>query len=96
MKYMTRKDWRSYVLGHSTRGVDAKKTANIIRGWIGSYLKETQMTIGILEEMLTKNSPAAADVAWKEAQGEKEKIAILLGRWKQIKRLCEDALNSRG
>lgn len=93
MKYMTRKDWRSYVLGRSTRGVDATKTEDIIRGWIRTYLAETDVSIGLLEAELRTQSGGSA-VATGEQKEEKDKIALLLGRWKQIQQLCKDALAS--
>jgi hypothetical protein len=97
MKYMTRNDWQNYILGHSTRSVDPKKTANVIRGWIEIYLKESTMTIEILEKMLTKETlaPLGSAEAGSEER-EKNKVALLLGRWNQIKRLCEDALGVIG
>jgi hypothetical protein len=95
MKYMTRKNWRNYILGHSTRGVDSKNTANVIRDWIETYLKESKTTIEILEKMLTKKTPAPGGVAEAGSdEWEKKKVTMLLGRWNQIKRLCEDALGS--
>ena len=53
---MTRRDWRNYVLGHSTKGEDAKKSESIIREWIEAYAKEANATIAALETM--ESNPA--------------------------------------
>jgi hypothetical protein len=45
---MTRKDWRNFVTGVSTRGVDAAKTSAVVRGWIEAYLREAEETIALL------------------------------------------------
>jgi hypothetical protein len=94
MKYMTRWDWRNFVLGLSSRGVDSQKTAKVIRRWIEVYVDESKTTLNILENMLTEvTTPrGAAKPGLKES--EKDKVAILLNRWKQIQWLCMDALGA--
>lgn len=79
MKYMTRKDWRDYVLGHSTNGVDAAMTEKVIREWIHIYTEEADITIATLK-------------ASSGHQIYTEKIEVLLKRWSQIKCLCGQAL----
>lgn len=89
LKYLPAKDWRSYVQGHSTRGVSPKKTSTVVRAWIGRYRKEAEETIGILERRLE------GETSGKENdKGDKEKLDTLLGRWRQIRALCERALES--
>ena len=81
---MTRRDWRNYVLGHSTKGEDAKKSESIIREWIEAYAKEANATIAALETM--ESNPAD--------QTHNGKIEMLLKRWKQISGLCEQAMEA--
>jgi hypothetical protein len=92
---MARHHWRDYILGHSTRGMDSRKTASVIRGWIEMYLKESNVTIEILENMLV-NRASTPQRASKDASDEwdKERITVLLGRWNQIKQLCQDSLHA--
>jgi hypothetical protein len=92
---MARHRWRDYILGYSTRGMDSRKTASVIRGWIEMYLKESNVTIEILENMLAKrvSTPQRASKAASD-EWDKERITMLLGRWNQIKQLCQDALHA--
>lgn len=81
-KYMSRRDWRNYVLGRGGQHSlpDPKKTNAIIRRWIGTYAKEADVTIVILEKMLDDDDKV------------RTKVSMLLRRWKQIKGLCEQAM----
>ncbi|KAL6230874.1 hypothetical protein BDW75DRAFT_221520 [Aspergillus navahoensis] len=81
IKYMSRQEWRDYVAGVSEMGFDASKTASIIRGWIEVYLRECTTAIASLVEV-------------PKSQEEKDKVELILARWKQIHRLCETALKS--
>lgn len=81
---MTRRDWRNYVLGHSTKGEDARKSESIIREWIKTYAKEANATIAALETM--ESNPTD--------QTHSGKIEMLLKRWKQISCLCEQAIEA--
>lgn len=82
IKYMTPKDWQSYVLGYSTKGVDDNKTVTIIREWIRAYSEEAGTTIAKLEDMKLKSG---------ETDG---KVEMLLRRWKQIYELCQQAVEA--
>ncbi|KAL4953216.1 hypothetical protein BDW69DRAFT_8518 [Aspergillus filifer] len=84
MKYMPLQDWQNYVLGYSTRGVDAKKSEDVIRGWIRRYIDETDLTI---EELVNLGLSEIN-------QGDKDKVQMLLRRWRQIKDLCSIALEN--
>lgn len=88
---MAGEDWQNYVMGQSTQGMDPEKTTNIIRGWIEVYLQESNTTIDILEGMLI-DKRAASRAQDGSNEGKRRKITVLLDRWKQIRRLCEDAL----
>lgn len=79
---MTPKDWQSYVLGYSTKGVDDNKTVTIIREWIRAYSEEAGTTIAKLEDMKLKSG---------ETDG---KVEMLLRRWKQIYELCQQAVEA--
>lgn len=79
---MDRQDWREYVAGASEKGLDARKTADIIGGWVAKYLQECEVTINCLSEGST------------ESEAEKEKLDSILARWKQIQQLCETAVNA--
>ncbi|THC98029.1 hypothetical protein EYZ11_002455 [Aspergillus tanneri] len=84
IKYMALGDWRSYVLGYSTKGVDADKTNEIIQGWIKTYSNEANTTITSLEKIRSS----------KVERKDQEKIDSLLKRWSQIEELCDQAQQS--
>ncbi|KAJ9352244.1 hypothetical protein DTO027B9_5945 [Paecilomyces variotii] len=88
LKYLPAKDWRSYVQGQSTRGVSPKKTSTVVRAWIGRYRKEAEETIGILERRIENEKKGG------ESKEDREKLDVVLGRWRQIRGLCESALES--
>lgn len=81
---MPRRDWRNYVLGHSVKGVDSAKSEAIIQGWIREYIKEADMTIAGLEDLGAR----------PEENEDAGKIDMLLKRWRQIRGLCEQALEA--
>lgn len=81
---MSLEDWQNYVLGYSTRGVDEKKSEDIIREWIRTYIKEADFAIGELGNL-------GSSKIGQEHQGE---VQMLLKRWKQIKGLCNKALQA--
>lgn len=68
----------------STEGVDPQKTAEIISSWINAYLKECETAIESLE----------ANVAASQDERRKARVSIILKRWKQIRLLCESALDA--
>lgn len=78
MKCMSRRNWRNYIQG---RGAPPNpvKANTIIRDWIDVYHKEATATMAKLEELLSKGKDSL----------EQGKIKMLIGRWEQIKRLCE-------
>ncbi|KAI9376252.1 hypothetical protein BJX61DRAFT_415924 [Aspergillus egyptiacus] len=82
IKYMPLEDWQNYALGYSTKGIDEKKSEDIIRGWIRTYQREAEAAV---DELGTLNSREIN----QEHQG---KVQMLLNRWKQIKELCRIAL----
>ncbi|KAL4939048.1 hypothetical protein BDV06DRAFT_42441 [Aspergillus oleicola] len=84
MKYMPFQDWQNYVLGYSTRGVDEKRSENVIRGWIRKYIQEADLTI---EDLVNLESSEIG-------RGHKGKVQMLLRRWKQVKGLCTIALEN--
>lgn len=85
---MTRRDWRNYTLGRSTRGVKASKTESIIREWIKTYMNEADTTIKALD--LSKALKSTLDMN-DENRG---KLQMIMKRWRQIRELCEQALMS--
>ena len=84
MKYMTRKDWRNYVLGMPAKSFNASKSSTIIQGWIRAYMKEADKTIAALDLRLAPGQP----------NDHVEKLEMLRGRWRQIKDLCGQALKA--
>ncbi|RLM01738.1 hypothetical protein CFD26_103576 [Aspergillus turcosus] len=84
LKYMTRRDWRNYALGYSTKGCDTQKSNATIQEWIRAYAKEADTTIAALEAL------GSRDIDQK-CNG---KVSTLLRRWKQIKALCDKALEA--
>ncbi|KAL4949197.1 hypothetical protein BDW69DRAFT_198297 [Aspergillus filifer] len=84
IKYMTREQWRDYVNDVSEEGFDGEKTAGVIRGWIEEYLRECDEALNALEG-LSKGTVAGSD---------KEKLELVLARWRQIQQLCEGAINN--
>jgi hypothetical protein len=93
MKYMTRKTWMNYVLGEDLRGMDPKKTGVVIRHWIETYLKECQTTMEFIENGLVQRSCTSTNTL-KLNNCEEAKLHVILDRWKQIKKLCEKALDT--
>ncbi|KAL4906894.1 hypothetical protein BDW74DRAFT_176495 [Aspergillus multicolor] len=83
ISYMRPEDWQNYVLGSSTRGVDAKKSEDVIRGWIHAYMDEADQAIDGL-----KDSRFSVE---EEDQGRHQ---MLLKRWMQIRDLCRIALET--
>ncbi|GES65398.1 ribosomal N-lysine methyltransferase [Aspergillus terreus] len=84
MKYMALDDWRNYALGYSTKGVDAGKTAAVIKEWIATYANEARTATSLLKS------------ATSDAQDPKnqEKLDWLLKRWRQIEDLCKTAIDA--
>jgi len=80
---MNSEDWRNIVDSDSTEGVDPQKTAEIISGWINAYLKDCEASI----ESLERNIAAGQD------ERRNARVTVILNRWKQIKSLCESALD---
>ncbi|EED13908.1 hypothetical protein TSTA_101480 [Talaromyces stipitatus ATCC 10500] len=78
MKCMSRRSWRNYIQGHGIPPNSAKVNA-IIRDWIDIYLKEANVTLEKMEEIFLKEKDAS----------KQSKIKVLIGRWEQIKQLCE-------
>ncbi|KUL83926.1 hypothetical protein ZTR_06830 [Talaromyces verruculosus] len=60
------------------------KVNAIIRDWVDVYLKEATTTMAKLEELLSKEENSLA----------RGKIKMLIGRWEQIKQLC-NGVNSK-
>jgi hypothetical protein len=87
---MSKRDFRIYIEGRSKRAFDAEKSAEIIRGWIEVYLKETETTIKTITAMLGKLSTGDSE-KW-----ERERLGMLLSRWGQIRELCEMAMEAVG
>ncbi|RAK92629.1 SET domain-containing protein, partial [Aspergillus costaricaensis CBS 115574] len=81
LTYMPLRLWQDYVLGYSTDGVDEKMSAAVIRGWIGVYIKEADEAMARLEDLY---------IAQTEDQGV---VRMLLKRWRQIRALCEEAID---
>ncbi|KAE8353124.1 hypothetical protein BDV28DRAFT_148373 [Aspergillus coremiiformis] len=94
LKYMSKRDFRIYIEGRSKRAFDGGKSAQVIRGWIGVYLKESETTMEIISSMLEKLSDARK--LGDREKWEKERLQMLLGRWRQIQELCEEALGVVG
>ncbi|PKY05564.1 ribosomal N-lysine methyltransferase [Aspergillus campestris IBT 28561] len=91
LKYMRKDPWRKHL--RDKTGSNPPTTARIINGWIEAYLKECTTTIGIIETMLDQSklpSPGFTPEFGSE-QWEQERLAMLLSRWRQIERLCENA-----
>jgi hypothetical protein len=80
---MPLQDWQNYALGYSTRGVDAAKSAKVIRKWISTYVEEANANI---DELLEKRGSGNMD------RGDDERLRLLIKRWGQVKDLCLRAL----
>ena len=92
---MNSEDLEKYLFGKSTKAVDPQRTADIIRGWVNIYLKESETAIENLQAMLRKEHPSQTlKDTGNDWSREDKKVSTILRRWNQIKSLCEDALNS--
>lgn len=81
LMYMEEEDWRNHLEG-STKGVDEKRSEDIIRGWLKTYATEAEATMIELQKAM--DSGAVAEIHHGKAEA-------LLRRWKQIKTICESA-----
>ncbi|KAL4889503.1 hypothetical protein BDV59DRAFT_116587 [Aspergillus ambiguus] len=86
LKFMTREAWKAYVEnGSPVSGTE--KSTNLLNRWIGVYVQESNIVISIIQSMLHRIQPEA------DREGEKQKLELLLKRWKQIQQLCQTALD---
>ncbi|KAL3472638.1 hypothetical protein BJX99DRAFT_211139 [Aspergillus californicus] len=88
IKSMPLEDWQNHTLGYSTREMDAKKSEDVIRGWIRTYVGEAAVVLEQLEDLGSSTSKVARD-----HQG-KVQVQLLLTRWRQIQELCLLALEA--
>ncbi|KAJ5726381.1 uncharacterized protein N7483_007738 [Penicillium malachiteum] len=79
LKYMKGEDWRNHVLEGSIDGVDEKKSMEIIKGWLDVYTSEADATTRAIKMALASNPVV---------QAHREKVEVILRRWKQIKQIC--------
>lgn len=69
---------------NSNKGIDIQKTAKAISDWINAYLKECETSIESLE----------TNIAAEQDERRSARVSMILNRWKQIKSLCEGALDA--
>ncbi|KAL5335404.1 hypothetical protein BJX70DRAFT_401611 [Aspergillus crustosus] len=89
IKYMSRKDWKSYVAGTSEKGMDGRKTAEVVGSWAEKYLYECGVMIDAIINLSAKYDGESA-----EFEATKEKLTLLLARWNQIQSLLESILSA--
>ncbi|KAL2829204.1 hypothetical protein BDW59DRAFT_37762 [Aspergillus cavernicola] len=95
IKCMSRKDWPDYAAGRSQRGFDAKLTADMLRDWVQTYLQECTVAIEALMDVSGTISARLTETGAIEPENAtKEKLDLILSRWKQIKSLCEAVLKA--
>lgn len=92
IKYMSRREWPDYAAGKSQRGFDAKLTAAMVRDWAQTYLHECNVTIDFLPGLFKSSSEESGLIGTKDTN--KDKINLVLSRWKQIQKLCESVLGA--
>ena len=68
------------MLGDSTEGLCTEKTAAVIQKWLRVYIKEADVTIAALQ-----SEGYNRDIS---------KVETLLKRWRQIRRLGEQAITA--
>lgn len=83
MKCMSRRNWRNYIQGLGSAAPNYAKVNAIIRAWIEAYLKEANVATNTLEKMLSEEKEDSL----------RSKIKMLLGRWEQIKQLCDGVIS---
>ncbi|KAK2758049.1 hypothetical protein FQN54_004455 [Arachnomyces sp. PD_36] len=94
IKYMSNKNWLSFVRGHSSAPFDCLKTDEVIRLWIGEYKKGAEMIIG----QVVMEYGIGVGVGMKrkrvgEVEGEEDvRVLTVLRRWRQVVELCEGGL----
>jgi hypothetical protein len=79
---MSRRSWRNYIQGRGPAPNPTKVNA-IIRDWIEAYLKEAKVATDTLEKKLSEGKEDSLQ----------SKIKTLLGRWEQIKQLCDGVIS---
>lgn len=80
IKYMTNRNWLSFVNGHTSSPYDCLKSDETIRGWIREYQKEAEMVIG--QMVVDYGMSGDGD----------ERVLTALRRWRQVVELCERGL----
>ncbi|KAL6232557.1 hypothetical protein BDW75DRAFT_247108 [Aspergillus navahoensis] len=87
LKYLDYEGWQSYIFGYPENDASLKKSMDVVRGWVTSYLRESLTVLQTLENMLketrTVSSPQVAT-----------RLITVSERWSQIKQLCEAALRA--
>ncbi|KAI5297678.1 hypothetical protein KEM55_004390, partial [Ascosphaera atra] len=89
--YMSSVDWSNYASGLSSRGVDDKRTAKTVRRWIGKYIQESELALKELRAEL-EDTGNAVNPMLAQISGWRDKVAVCMKRWDQIKVLCEQTL----
>lgn len=82
---MTSRQWRNYVLGRIQD--EENKTTSIVHDWVDTYIKESTNKIQSLKDIQMEHQSGVRDA-------KNDQIDILLKRWVQIRKLCEDALRA--
>ncbi|KAL3478675.1 hypothetical protein BJX99DRAFT_103271 [Aspergillus californicus] len=92
IKYMGRREWLDYAARKSQRGFDAKLTADMVRDWAHTYLHECRVTIDSLTGLSESSSEESGLIGTQDTN--KDKINLILSRWKQIQKICESVLGA--
>ncbi|KAL3467795.1 hypothetical protein BJX64DRAFT_123332 [Aspergillus heterothallicus] len=85
--YMSSSDWQKYVNGEeeTQKVFNVRRTGRIICDWVENYVKESALAVDAAKSLLS-------EVEQGPEEGTKEKLDLILSRWKQIQELCESAL----
>ncbi|KAL2819180.1 hypothetical protein BJX63DRAFT_382647 [Aspergillus granulosus] len=86
---MSPEDWQKYVNGEieTQQAFSLQDTGRIICEWIQEYLKQSAFAVDAAKGVLMTAEEGSE-------KSTKEKLDLILSRWKQIQQLCENALES--
>ncbi|KAL2864522.1 uncharacterized protein BJX67DRAFT_373875 [Aspergillus lucknowensis] len=68
LKYMSQKNWRRYVSGTAQQGFREKKTADVVQGWIRTYLRESTVAVDYLTKLSNTAKLAIILSRWEQIQ----------------------------
>ncbi|PYI21046.1 ribosomal N-lysine methyltransferase [Aspergillus violaceofuscus CBS 115571] len=103
LKTMARRDWKLWITGRSRRGFRGDRCAEVVRGWIEVYRGECEAVVARIEAMLDDDHQNCVGDRGGSVEGKSDggtwercRLKMLVERWRQLRGLCEGALEMIG